>query len=537
MSIKRFDVGSRMSQAVVHGNTVYLAGQVARNAPDGSVAEQTKDILAIIDRLLAAGRQRQVQAPERQHLACRHRDLQRDERGLGRLGRARQHAMPRLRREQAGVAAIQRRDHGHRGARLIPLTCASRFWVPGSRASPQPGICTQDGHEVTVVDRQPQAALETSFANAGLISTGHAFAWASPRAVRVMLKSLFLRDQPLRLRLSADPAFWRWTLKFLGQCTTERAHANTRIKHRLCRYAQQALHEVIAATGIAYDGSRGGLLYSTAPSNRSSAASPTCGSWQEGGHEIEVVDRDRAAAIDPALAPSKSKIAGGIYCPTDESGDAHKFTQALAALCAERGVRFLFDTTVQRLEAAGDRVERVVTDRGELAADTLRPGARQLQPAPGPIARRAGSGLSGQGLLGDDPDERRQWRADHRRHRRGQSLRLYAPGRSGPGHLGRRVRGLRHQPPAGRLPQHARRAAGPVSRTPAIFRQPRYWACLRPMTPDGPPIVGRGRYRNLYYDTGHGHMGWTMSCGTARIIADLIAGRAPEVPLDGLTLR
>ena len=100
---------------------------------------------------------------------------------------------------------------------------------------------------------------------------------------------------------------------------------------------------------------------------------------EEGGQAIEVVDRDRAAAIDPALAPSKSKIAGGIYCPTDGSGDAHKFTQALAALCAERGVRFLFDTTVQRLEAAGDRVERAVTDQGELVGGRLRPGARQLQ--------------------------------------------------------------------------------------------------------------------------------------------------------------
>jgi D-amino-acid dehydrogenase len=393
-----------------------------------------------------------------------------------------------------------------------------------------------DGHEVTVVDRQPEAALETSFANAGLISTGHAFAWASPRAVRVMLKSLFLRDQPLRFRLSTDPAFWRWTLKFLRQCTTERAHANTRIKHRLCRYAEQVLHDLIARTGIACDQQRRGLLYVHRTQESLERGVANMRIMAEGGHEIEVVDRDRAAAIDPALAPSKSKIAGGIFCPTDESGDAHKFTQALAALCAERGVRFLFDTTVQRLEATGDRIERVVTDRDELAADVyvLALGsysplltrslgeALPVYPVKGYSVTIPMNGANGAPTIGGIDED---------------NLCAYT-------RLGDRVR----------VTSVAEFAGYDTSHRPADFRsmlgalqdlypnagdfsRPRYWACLRPMTPDGPPVVGRGRYRNLYYDTGHGHMGWTMSCGTARIITDLIAGRAPEVPLDGLTLR
>jgi D-amino-acid dehydrogenase len=393
-----------------------------------------------------------------------------------------------------------------------------------------------DGHEVTVVERQPQAALETSFANAGLISAGHAFAWASPRAVRVMLKSLFLRDQPLRLRLSADPAFWRWTLRFLGQCTTARAQANTRIKHRLCRYAQQALQEVVAATGIAYDRSQGGLLYLHRTQRSLEQGVRNMQIMQEGGHEIEVVDRDRAAAIDPALAPSKGKIAGGIYCPTDESGDAHKFTQALAGLCAERGVRFLFETTAQRLEAAGDRVEKVITDRGELAADAFVVALGSYSPL---LTRALGErlpvypikgysvtipidGANGAPSVGGVDED---------------NLCAYA-------RLGDRVRvtavaefagyDTSHRPDDFRSMLRALRDLYPDA---GDFAQPSYWACLRPMTPDGPPIVGRGRYRNLYYDTGHGHMGWTMSCGTARIVTDLIAGRTPEVPLDGLTPR
>jgi D-amino-acid dehydrogenase len=394
----------------------------------------------------------------------------------------------------------------------------------------------RDGHEVTVVDRQPEAARETSFANAGLISTGHAFAWASPRAARIMLRSLFLPDQPLRLRLKADLAFWRWSLKFLGQCTTERAHANTRIKHRLCRYSEQILHDLIAETGIACDQARGGLLYVHRTQESFERGIVNMRLMQDGGQEIEVVDRDRAALIDPALAPNKGKIAGGIYCPTDGSGDARKFTQALAAICAERGVRFLYETPVQRLEASGDRIERVVTARGELDADTFvlafgshtplltrALGERvSVYPVKGYSVTIPLDGANGAPTIGGIDED---------------NLCAYT-------RLGDRVRvtsvaefagyDTSHQPSDFRSLLRALQDLFPNA---GDFSKPSYWACLRPMTPEGPPIVGRGRYRNLYYDTGHGHMGWTMSCGTARITADLIAGRAPDLPLEGLSVR
>ena len=394
----------------------------------------------------------------------------------------------------------------------------------------------EDGHEVTVADRRPAAALETSFANAGLISTGHAFAWASPRAVQVMLKSLVLRDQPLRLRMSADPAFWRWTLRFLGQCTTARAHANTRVKHRLCRYSEDLLHDLVTRNDIPCDRERQGLLYLHRTQESLERGVANMRIMQEGGHEVEVVDRDRAAAIDPALAPSKAKIAGGIYCPTDGSGDAHKFTQALATLCAERGVRFLYDTTVQRLEASGDQVERAVTDRGDLPADAFvvalgsySPLLTQalgdqvpVYPVKGYSVTIPLDGANGAPTIGGIDED---------------NLCAYT-------RLGDRVRvtsvaefagyDTSHQPGDFRSMLGALQDLYPNA---GDFSQPRFWACLRPMTPDGPPIVGRGRCRNLYYDTGHGHMGWTMSCGTAKITADLIAGRTPAVPLDGLTLR
>jgi len=394
----------------------------------------------------------------------------------------------------------------------------------------------QDGHEVSVVERQPAAALETSFANAGLISTGHAFAWASPRAARIMAKSLFMRDQPLRLRLQADAAFWRWSLKFLGQCTTERAHANTRIKHRLCRYAQDALQDVLASTGIPCDFATEGLLYVHRTQRSLDHGVATMQLMKEGGQEIEVVDRERAVAIDPALKATRSKIAGGIYCPTDASGDAHKFTQALAALCAERGVRFHYQTTVQRLDHAGDRVERVVTDKGALEADVfvLAFGSHSplltqdlgeplsVYPVKGySVTIPVDEGHTPPTLGGIDED----------------NLCAYT-------RLGDRVRitsvaefagyDTSHRPSDFRSLLAALKDLFPNA---GDFARPSFWACLRPMTPDGPPIVGRGRFKNLYYDTGHGHMGWTMSCGTARILADLIADRPPELPLDGLRVR
>jgi len=394
----------------------------------------------------------------------------------------------------------------------------------------------QDGHEVAVVDRQPAAALETSFANAGLISTGHAFAWASPRAARIMAKSLFLPDQPLRFRLRADAAFWRWSLKFLGQCTTERAYANTRIKHRLCRYAQDALQDVLASTGIPCDFETRGLLYVHRTQRSLDHGVATMELMKEGGQEIEVVDRERAAAIDPALKGTRSKIAGGIYCPSDASGDAHKFTQALAALCAERGARFHYETTVQRLEHAGDRVERVVTDKGTLEADVFVLAFGSYSPL---LTKDLGEPLSVYPVKGYSvtiPVE-----DGHRPPTLGgideDNLCAYT-------RLGDRVRvtsvaefagyDTSHRPTDFRSLLAALKDLFPNA---GVFAQPSFWACLRPMTPDGPPIVGRGRFKNLYYDTGHGHMGWTMSCGTARILADLIADRPPELPLDGLRVR
>lgn len=393
----------------------------------------------------------------------------------------------------------------------------------------------EEGYEVTVIDRQAEAACETSFANAGLVAVGHALAWANPRALQTLLKSLVLRDQPLRFRFHADPAFWRWSLAFLRQCTTERARANTRIKHRLCRYSQRALQQIVADTGVPYDGARAGVLYLHRTPETLERGMANLRILAEAGQEMEVVDRDRVAAIDPALGPTKDKIAGAIYCPGDESGDSAKFSRGLAALAAERGARFLFGTVIQGLDVAGDRIERVVTDRGEVRADRYVLSLGSYSPLVRGLAER----------LPIYPVK-------------GYSLTLPVDGANNPPtvggidednlcayvRLGNRLRATSVAEFAGYDTSHRPADFESILRSlrdllpnAADYGRPQHWACLRPMTPEGTPILGRGRLENLFYNTGHGHMGWTMAAGTARIAADLISGREPDLPLEGLTLR
>lgn len=394
----------------------------------------------------------------------------------------------------------------------------------------------KDGHEVAVVESHASAGEETSAGNAGLIAPGHAYAWSSPAAPGILLKSLFRADQALRFRLRPDPRLWAWSFKFLRQCTAERARVNTLRKHALCVYSQDQLHRVVAETGVEYDARDGGLLYLYRDPAGFERAAVKAQILSGDGQEMEVIDVARAIEIDPALAPARDKLAGAIFCPTDESGDSRLFTQGLAAACEGLGGRFHYGTTIRRIALAGDRVEKVVTDRGDLAAEAYvlalgcnspilaRPLGVKLPiypikgysvtvpAAPGDLAPRIG---------GVDED----------------NLVAYA-------RLGTRLRitataefagyDLSHKPSDFR---HMLAAVQDLIPEGGDFDKPSYRACLRPMTPEGTPIFGLGRQTNLYFNSGHGHMGWTMACGAARIAADLIAGRSPAIDLAGMTLR
>ncbi|MCW3476730.1 D-amino acid dehydrogenase [Limobrevibacterium gyesilva] len=391
----------------------------------------------------------------------------------------------------------------------------------------------QDGHDVALLERHPDVAQETSWGNAGMIAPGHSFVWSSPRAPWILLKSLFLKNQALRFRPSADPRLWSWSLRFLAECTAAKARANTLRKHRIAAYSQRVLHEVLAAEHLDYDRNARGIVYFYRDPAALEAGVAHMQLLAEDGQEIRVLDRAQLLQIEPSLAGAGDRIAGGIYCPTDETGDCNKFTTGLAAVCRGRGAEWHTGTTITDIEAAGDIVTGVHTDHGTFKADAyvMALGCQSPQ-----LARRIGVALpvypiKGYSLtipIGNHKAPPTVGAVDEHN--------LVAISR-----FGDRVRVTATAEFAGYDTTHKpadfafmKGVVQELYPDGADYERAEMWAGLRPMTPDNLPIVGRKRHRNLYYNTGHGHIGWTMSHGSARLAADVIAGRTPAIPVDGL---
>ncbi len=394
----------------------------------------------------------------------------------------------------------------------------------------------KDGWDVTIIDREEAPARFTSYANAGLFAPAHSYAWSSPAAPKILLRSLWRNDQALVFRPNLDPALWRWMWLFWKQCTAERAATNTVRKVRLCNYSHEVFKETVANTGVKYDGRDGGLLYFYRNPTAFETAAVKAQILKDNGCEIQTLDRDAAARIDPALEPVKEQIAGALYAPGDESGDARLFTEQLARYCESQGATFKFSTTITGFDLEGDTVKAVLTDRGRETADiyVLSLGVYSphvakplgvdlpIYPVKGYSVTVPVSGRNNPPRIGGVDEE---------------NLVAYCP-------LGDRLRitataefagySNAHKPENFR---HMLKVAKSLFPDGADFSRPQYWAGLRPMTPEGTPIFGRGRHKNLWYNTGQGHMGWTMSHGAARITADLIAGKKPAIDLDGMLVK
>ena len=393
----------------------------------------------------------------------------------------------------------------------------------------------EDGHEVVVVDRQPAAARETSFANAGLIAPGHVYSWASPRAPMILLRSLWEADTALRYRLKADPRMWAWSLRFLANCTAARNRANTLRKLSLCLYSQKLLGELAQAAAIDFDHVPGGLLYLYRDATHFRAGVANMAMLKDNGLPLEAVDAERIAALEPELARAKGKFAGAIYAASDESGDCQKFTDGLAIAAAGRGVQFRFGCEVTRIDAAGARIMGVETNQGRIDGDAYVLALGSYSPI---LARPLGLRLPVYPVKGysltlpirDQAKAPRLGGVDEANlvayARLGDKLRLTATADFAGYDTEADPKNF-----AGML-----RVARDLFPEAADYERPRYWACLRPMTPDGPPILGRCRIANLQLNTGQGHMGWTMAAGSSRIVADIIAGRPPALDTAGLTI-
>ena len=392
----------------------------------------------------------------------------------------------------------------------------------------------KDGHEVVVVERNGGAAEEASHGNASVIAPGHAYAWASPRAPLTLIESLWKDDTALRFKFSLDPAMWLWSLRFLANCTAARNRANTLVKLGLCIYSRDRLVALGEETGIDYDATTRGTLYLYRDAGQLETAIANMALLTDNGLTgLEAIDIERAAELESAIAPVKDKFAGAVHCAFDRSGSAAKLSLALVERMRGMGVDFRWRTTVTGLRAADGRIEAALTDKGEVTGDTYVMALANETPI---VLKGLGYRLpiypiKGYSLTvpsaGFNGTPTAPVIDEH-------SLVAFTP-------VGESFRITATAEFAGYDTSHEPADFAPMMRTarelfPAggDYDKPTYFACLRPMTPDGPPVIGKGRHDNLVFNTGHGHIGWTMAAGSARIAADLVAGKKPDIDLAGM---
>lgn len=390
------------------------------------------------------------------------------------------------------------------------------------------------GAEVTVLERQPGPAQETSHANAGQISPGYATPWAAPGIPRKALKWMFQRHAPLAIR--PDASLWqlRWMAAMLRNCTPARYAVNKERMMRVAAYSLDSLRQLRAETGIAYEQRAGGTLQVFRTEAQLDAVQRDIAVLQECGVPYELLDRDQLAAVEPGLAHARDKLVGGLRLPNDETGDCQMFTQELARLAGGLGVDFRFGQPVDGLIMAGRDIAGVRLGRDMLSADRyvlafgsysrgfLAPLGLDLPvyPVKGysltvPLVDEA---LAPRSTVLDETYKIALTRFDRR---------IRVGGMAELGGFDLRLNPRRRATlemvtqdlfPGGDLPNAS------------------FWTGLRPMTPDGAPILGGTRYANLFLNTGHGTLGWTMACGSGRLVTDLVLGRTPDISTQGLAL-
>jgi D-amino-acid dehydrogenase len=389
------------------------------------------------------------------------------------------------------------------------------------------------GHDVTLVERQPGVALETSHANAGEVSPGYSAPWAGPGVPLKAVKWLLMRHRPLVIRPHLDLELLRWAVAMLRNCTAARYEVNKARMVRLAEYSRDCLRELRSATGIAYDERTQGTLQLFRTQAQLDGAGADIAVLRRGGVEFELLDAAGCTRHEPALAAVRDKFVGGLRLPGDETGDCFLFTQRLAALAQAAGVTFRHGVTVRRLRVEGGAVVGAATDAGALRAAAvvvalgsyspllLRPlGLRiPVYPVKGysltlPIVEPAHAPES---TVMDETHKVAVTRLGSRirvggtAELAGYTLQLHEA----------RRRTLEH-------------VVGDLFPGGGDAAQASFWCGLRPMTPDGTPLVGATPRSGLFLATGHGTLGWTMAAGTGRVLADVVGGRAPEIDLEGL---
>lgn len=390
------------------------------------------------------------------------------------------------------------------------------------------------GHDVTVVDRQEGPALETSFANAGEVSFGYCSPWAAPGIPMKAMKWLFMEHAPLILRPKIDAAMLSWMVKMLSNCTSGRYAINKSRMLRLADYSRTSLASLRAETSIAYDERMQGTLQLFRTQQQLDASAKDVKALAADGIPYEILDRDGCVRVEPALIHVREKFVGGLLTPKDETGDCFKFTNALAERASALGVRFAYGTTVKGLDVEGGRVRAVVTDRERMTADAVVVALGSYSPL---LLKPFGIRLpvypvKGYSLTIDIDDASRA----------PESTVMDETFKIAITRLGDRIRvgGMAEISGYTNDLAEARRRTLEHSVTDLFpggdVSKASFWSGLRPMTPDGTPVIGPTSIAGLFLNTGHGTLGWTMSSGSARIVADLVSGRSPEIDATDLAI-
>lgn len=387
------------------------------------------------------------------------------------------------------------------------------------------------GHQVSVVDRQPIAGNETSFANGGQISVSHAEPWANPHVLPRLLKWLGREDAPLLWRWRADPAQLAWGLRFMRECLPGRTRQNIAAIVALALFSRGQLQALRRELGLEYHHLERGILHVYTDPEEFKLAMAAAQVMRDFGLDRTPVDVDRCIELEPALADARGRLVGGDYTPSDESGDAHRFTRALAEQAQHAGVEFLFGRSIERIAPGGSKIAGVVVNGAEgselLTADAyvvalgsyspllLRPLGLRLPVYP---AKGYSATLD---LAADTPAPTVSLTDDERKlvfSRLGNRLRVAGTAE---------FNGYN-------LELNPVRCQALITRTRQLFPrlefvgEPQFWCGLRPATPSNLPYIGRTRFGNLWLNTGHGTLGWTMACGSAAALAALVEGKRPE---------
>lgn len=391
------------------------------------------------------------------------------------------------------------------------------------------------GHDVTVIERADKPAAECSFANGGQLSYSHAESWASPQTLAMVPRWLFQKDSPLKINPKLDADMLRWLLKFLGNCRTTKSHQHTVSLLKLGLYSRKVMADILTMTGIDCDHRRDGILHYFLHQATFYKAKKQLEFQKKLGCKEKLLDAEEAIALEPALDQCRHKLKGAIHAPLDETGNVHRFTTKLARLCEqEYGVNFHYLTSLESLSLNADTVQHIVTNKGEMLADhyVIAMGASTAIPL-----RNIGIDipiypLKGYSLTFENSANAPQMSlTDHA------GKMVYTPVDNtlriaGTAELVGHNTAIRPERIEG-----LKRVIG--QSFPALMEQNAQlsqWACLRPTTPDGPPIIGNTPVRNLTINAGHGTLGWTQAAGSAFLLADCIDNKETEISMDGLAI-